>query len=152
MATDKQYNPKLELKLNDEARVKLLRDKCYEGETASGPYYLYTVEHDGVVKSFFAPAEIHDQVVAHKMKAGSEFILRAVAGENGKRGKMQLSFEPVHPALPEGGNAETDNFKAIMQQSLKDAIEIMQAVNTIPFQNADIRALSSCLFIARTRT
>ena len=51
-----------------------------------------------------------------------------------------------------GEAVSSDNFKAIMQQNLQDAIEITKAVNTIPFQNEDIRAISTCLFIARTKS
>lgn len=145
---------KLEIKLDESVRLRLLKDRAYEGKNNYGAWYLYSVSNgNGEELSFFAPVEIHEQIVKHGLKTGSEFILRAVPGENGKRGKVQLSFEPVQveqPVVPLNGT--TDNFKAIMQQSLKDAIEIMQAVNTIPFQNDDIRALSSCLFIARTRS
>lgn len=155
MGTDKKNLPKLELKLGEEARVKLLRDKCYEGTNRYGPYYLYNVTHEGVEKSFFAPLEIHELIVKHGLKTGSEFILRKVAEQNGLKVTAHLSFEPVQtelraPSTP-SGNGHADNFKAIMQQSLQDAIEITKAVNSIPFQNEDIRAISSCLFIARTR-
>lgn len=142
----------MELKPKESARLKLLKDKCYEGTNNYGPYYLYSVSHDGVDKSFFAPAEIHEQIQNLNLKSGSEFILRNEASTNGKASKAQLTFVAVGPDEPPvHTNGHADNYKTIMQQSLKDAIEITQAVNTIPFQNEDIRAISSCLFIARTR-
>ena len=146
---DKQKNPKLELKLNDVVRLKLLKDKCFEGKSSYGPFYLYTVSHDGVEKSFFAPVEIHEQIQKNGLRKDSEFILRNVSGQNGKRLTGELAIELVSEAAPTSGSA--DNFKQIMQQSLQDAIDITKSVNTIPFQNEDIRALSSCLFIARTK-
>src|SRR5689334_15254686 len=95
MVTDKQQNPKLELKLNESVCVKLLRDKAYEGSSNYGVYYLYAVEVSGVEKSFFAPEEIHQQIVAHGLKAGSEFTLKKVAAQNGKKINGQLVFEPI---------------------------------------------------------
>ena len=70
---------KLELKLNESVRVKLLRDKCYVGSNSYGPYYLYSILDGEVEKSFFAPAEIHEQIVSHGLKSGSEFMLKKVA-------------------------------------------------------------------------
>src|SRR5258706_4858137 len=92
---EKQNNPKLELKLTEEVRVKLLRDKCFEGNNNYGPFYLYSVSQDGIEKSFFAPADIHSQIVAHNLKTGSEFILRKVAAQNGKKITGELVFEAV---------------------------------------------------------
>ena len=151
--------PKLELKLNESAQVRLLRDKCYEGENGFGKYFLYNVQHDNAEKSFFAPATIHEQIQRHGLKTGAEFILRKIGVQNGKKVNAELSFEPVHaeeesvpqPPPPTNGAVKPDAFKQIMQQSLQDAIDITKAVNTIPWQNEDIRSLSSCLFIARTK-
>jgi|ERR1041385_2108769 hypothetical protein len=155
MGTDKQQNPKLELALNQSVRIKLLRDKAYEGSSAYGNYYLYAVEHDGTEKSFFAPEDVHAQIVAHGLKAGSEFVLRKEAAQNGKKITGQLVFEvaTAAPEQPTNGkpNAHTDNFKQIMQQCLEEAVEITKTVQGVPFQNEDIRAISSCLFIARTK-
>ena len=73
---EKQQNPKLELKLNESVRLKLLRDKCFEGKSTYGPYYLYTVSNgNGIEMTFFAPAEVHQQIVAHGLKAGSAFVV-----------------------------------------------------------------------------
>ena len=144
--------PKLELKPKESARLKLLKDKCYEGTNNYGPYYLYSVSHDGVEKSFFAPVEIHEQIQQMKLMTGAEFILRNEASTNGKASKAQLVFVAVaQEEVPVKTNGHADKFKAIMQQCLKDSIEITQLVNTIPWQNEDIRAISSCLSIARTR-
>ena len=152
MEKEKKNPPKLELRPNESIQVKLLRDKCYEGKNTYGPFYLYSVSHDGVEKSFFAPSEIHQQIQQLGLKSGAEFILRSEATQNSKKGNGELVLvllgqdqPPVH------SNGHADNFKAIMQQSLQDAIDITKSVNTIPFQNEDIRAISSCLFIARTK-
>ena len=151
---EKQNNPKLELKLNDSVRVTLLRDKCYAGTNGFGPYYLYSVSHDGVEKSFFAPENIHADIVAHGLHAGSEFILHKKASQNGKKITGELQFEAVETkAVPKNGNGNghSDKFKGIMESSLREAVEITQAVAGVPFQNEDIQKIASCLFIARTR-
>ena len=148
-----EKNPKLELKLNESVRLKLLKDKCYEGTSTYGAYYLYSVSNgNGVEMSFFAPAEIHQQIVAHGLKTGSEFILHKKAAQNGKKITGELVFEAVeqNPAKPTNGNG-TDHFKEIMQQSLLDAIEITQSMKEVPFQAEDLRSICSCLFIARTK-
>jgi hypothetical protein len=101
--------------------------------------------------SFFAPAEIHQQIVAHELCAGSEFILHKKAAQNGKRITGELVFEAVPrqvPVKPVNGNG-TDRFKDIMRQCLEDAVEITRAVEGVPFQAEDLRSICSCLFIAR---
>src|SRR5260221_12504764 len=133
MGTDKNQNPKLELKLNETVRVKLLRDKAYEGQSSYGTYYLYSVEHEGTEKSFFAPEDVHAQIVAHSLKAGSEFILRKEAAQNGKKITGQLVFEAIAVPTPQPTNGKPDNYKAIMQQSLEEAVELTKAVQGIPF-------------------
>jgi hypothetical protein len=149
MAMEKNYKPKLELKLNETVKVKLLKDKCYEGTNTSGPYYLYSVEHVGIEKSFFAPENVHNSILAHGLRSGSEFMLNKVASKNGKSITGELVFE----ALSNGkGNGHEDSFRAVMEQSLKEAVEITKAVSTIPFQNEDVQKIASCLFIARTKT
>jgi hypothetical protein len=147
---EKQNNPKLELKLNESARLRLLKDRCYEGTNSYGPYYLYSVSNkDGTEMSFFAPPEIHQQILAHGLKSGSEFILSKKAAQNGKKITGQLVFEAVpEQAKPSNG---TDRFKEIMQQSLEDAIEITKSIQGVPFQAEDLRSICSCLSIARTR-
>jgi hypothetical protein len=148
--------PKLELKLNESAKLTLLRDKAYEGTNGFGPYYLYTVSHLGEEKSFFAPPDVHQDIVSHGLKKGSEFILHKRAAQNGNKLVGQLVFEAVEQEQkpvevePTNGN---DHFREIMAHCLADAIAIVKAAQSdgIPFQAEDLRAISSCLFIARTR-
>lgn len=51
----------------------------------------------------------------------------------------------------EQSNGHDDGFKEIMEQSLREAVEIMRAFTEVPFQNEDIQKIASCLLIARTR-
>ena len=144
---------KVELKLNESIRLKLLKDRAYEGTNSYGPYYLYSCSNgDGTEMSFFAPADIHQQIVAHGLKAGSEFILHKKAAQNGKKITGELVFEAVGQQPiglePTNGN---DHYKEIMAHCLQDAIAIVRGIEAVPMQAEDIRAISSCLFIARTR-
>jgi len=118
---------------------------------------LYSVEYEGNEHAFFAPIEIHQQIVQNKLKSGDEFRLSKVAGSNGKKITGQLIFELEQKAFvpqpPTNGNGQVkkDDLKEIMRLSISDAIDITKSFGNVPFQNEDIRAISSCLFIARTR-
>ncbi len=64
----------------------LMRDKPYTGESSFGQYYLYTVkDQTGVEFSFFAPAEIHAQILEAGLKTGDTFTLAKKAVQNGKQ-------------------------------------------------------------------
>jgi len=143
---------KVELNLHESIRLKLLKDTCYTANSSYGPYHLYSVaDQDGNEMSFFAPEDIHQQIVRNGLKAGSEFILHKKASQNGKKITGELVFEPVKdtPALePTNGK---DLYKEIMAQCLQDAITIVRSIDGVPLQAEDVRAISSCLFIARTR-
>ena len=162
MATEKTKRPQVELPLNIPTTLVMLKNTCYEGENAYGTYYLYSVEHEGVEKAFFASPDIHQKIVESKLIAGSAFTLTKIAAQNGKRVSSQIMFEipmngkAVKESLPlsKNGNGELphDNFKQIMSQSLREAIEITKAISNVTFVNEDIQKICSCLFIARTRT
>ena len=145
-------NPNVELKLNEEVRLKLRFDKCLVGKNAGGPYYLYGVtKDDGKDFSFFAPEDIHAQIVACGLKTGSEFILRKVAGHNGKKLTGELVFEAVpqndKAKHSNGNDNRADNYKELMLQSLQDAVEIAKDVNGI-----DVQRIGMTVFIARTKS
>ncbi len=144
MATEKQYPPNLNLKMNEQVRLKLLYDKCIEGTNSRGAYHLYRVLSDnGTEYSFSAPEEIHSQIVAYGLKAGSEFLLK----KNGKGLTGELVFEALKP---ENGVAvhspHPDNFREVMQQSLDDAVEISKTISGI-----DVQKIGTTIFIARTK-
>ncbi len=148
MATEKP--PKLELKLNESVRIKLLRDKAYEGQSNYGPYFLYAVQVDGAEKSFFAPEEIHLQIQANGLKAGSEFTLKKVAAQNGKKINGQLVFEPITNGEAEPATKTlngSDDFKELMRQSIEDAVEISKGVPGL-----DVQRIGTAIFIARTKS
>lgn len=77
--------PKLELQLNEPVTVKLLKDKPYEGNSQFGSYQLYSVDHDGTEKAYFAPPEVHQQIAGLNLKAGDEILMKKTAVQNGKK-------------------------------------------------------------------
>ena len=150
--------PKVDLKLNEPVRLKLLRDEPYTGENSYGPYYMYSVEEGGEEKVFFATQEVHTKIRGSKLLQGDEFILEKTATQRGKRVVTDITFEPI-PAERTNGNgnaAETigtngDNLKEIMLVCLRDAVEVTRAVDGVPFQTDDIQKLATTLFIQRSR-
>jgi hypothetical protein len=152
--------PKVELGLNEEAVLRLLKDKCYEGSNSFGAFHLYSVEHEGLEKAFFAPAEVHEQIVGSNLKAGDEFVVRKVAAENGKQVGSRIEFRLLKKAeaastAPGGtdGNQHvaSDGLKAMMAQCVREAVEITKGISGVAWQNEDVQKISSCLFIARSR-
>ena len=139
--------PKIELELNQEARLKILKP-VYQGQNSYGKFYLYSVADldTGETKSLFAPDEIHSIIQEQKLGVGSEFLLKRV--QNGKKGSSKLELSLVNVAAPP---SPADNLKDIMRQCLTEAVEIVHSLPDIPFQNDDIRAICASLFIARTR-
>lgn len=127
-----------------------------------GAFYLYNVEHDGNEKAFFATPEIHNAIVAAKLKTGDEFILRKTAVQNGKKLVPQVSIEFVEkPTLPRADMAASqsatgempatqDNLKEILLQCVKDAAEVIRN-SGIQMGNDELQKLATTLFIQRSK-
>jgi hypothetical protein len=148
--------PKVDLKLNEPVRLKLLRDTPYEGENSYGPYYLYTVEESGEEKAYFATQDVHLKIRESKLVQGDEFILEKTATQKGKRVITEIAFEAM-PVERTNGNgngsfhANGDDLKKIMLDCLRDAVDVTRAVDGVPFQTEDIQKLATTLFITRSR-
>ena len=145
--------PKVELSLNQESRLKMLRDKAFTGRNSYGNYYLYSVSEDGIEKSFFATEEIHKQMLESGIRAGDQFLIRKKAVQQGKKVMAQLEFEVISKQAPppSNGNDHSDDFKTLMKTCVADAVEITKDVNSIPWQNEDIRSIALTMFIQRAR-
>jgi hypothetical protein len=146
--------PKLDLLLDKPIKLTLLKDKPYIGQNNYGEFYLYSAkDENGVEYSYFADASIHNLIQEHKLKAGSSFVLQRVAAMNGKKMSSKVEFsiigepEPQHSTEP----MHLDGLKTVMQQSIKDALELIKSFPEVPFQSEDIRSISLTLFIQRAR-
>jgi hypothetical protein len=144
--------PKVELALNHEARLTLTKDKCYEGTNSFGTYYLYIVEQDGEPKSFFATPDVHQQILENGLKSGDQFQIKKVAIQNGRKVTSKIGFEVVRdaetaPVAPlSNDNGHDDGFKDLMENCVQNAVEIVKEVNTIPWQNEDVRSIALTMF------
>ena len=147
--------PKVELALNQEARLTLTKDKCYEGTNSFGTYYLYSVEQDGEPKSLFATPDVHQQILENGLKSGDQFQIKKVAIQNGRKVTSKIGFEVVKKTeaapVPPNGNGHDDGFKVLMEKCVQDAVQIVKVVNTIPWQNEDVRSIALTMFIQRAR-
>lgn len=147
--------PKVELALNSEAKLTLTKDKCYEGTNSYGAYYLYSVEHEGEAKSFFATPDVHQAILESGIRTGDQFLIRKKAVQNGRKVMAKVEFEVLSkqplPSSNGNGNGHSDDFKALMKACVAEAVEITKEVNTIPWQCEDVRSIALTMFIQRAR-
>jgi hypothetical protein len=148
--TNNNQRTKLELELNQPIKLRLLKNKPYEGKSEFGIYHLYSVEQDGEEKAYFATPEISQKIQVLGVTAGSEIMLTKVAVSNGKKAKADVLVEVINShvrtQVPLGG----DSLKQLMEKCLQEAVEITRSVQGVPFQTEDVQKIASCLFIART--
>jgi hypothetical protein len=154
MATNNR--PKVEIGLNESVELKLLKDKPYEGSNSYGTFWLYSVEHQAQEKAFFATSEIHKQILEAGLRTGDAFSIKKVAVQNGKKVIAKVEFEVLTkhtpPAKVDGnGQDSEDGFRLIMEKCLREAVAVTSAVNTVPWQNEDIRSIALTMFIQRSR-
>jgi hypothetical protein len=139
----------------------LLKDKCYEGQNSFGPFYLYSVEQDGIERAFFATPGLHNTIVEAKLKTGDEFILRKTAVQNGKKLTPQISIEFVErpqevpvanleASVAADGSTAKDNFRAILLQCVVDAAAVIRD-SGIQMGNDELQKLATTLFIQRAK-
>ena len=147
--------PKVEIALNETATLKLLKDKPYSGENSFGSYYLYSVSQDGLERAFFTSPDLHQKIAEAGLKTGDEFKISKVAVQNGRKVTARVDFEVVAkapaPVPPPADVPSDDGFKELMQRCVQEAVAIVKEVNTIPWQNEDVRSIALTIFIQRAR-
>jgi hypothetical protein len=146
--------PKLELQLNEMAVLKLLKDKAFVGENGHGPYFLYSVDHEGTEKAFFATSEVHQAILENGLKSGDTFSIKKVAVQNGKKIGTSVDFAivskqetPKNNVLP----ATDDGFRDIMEKCLRESVSVVQAVNTVTWTTENITSIALTMFIQRSK-
>ena len=147
--------PKVEIGLNQEAKLVLLRDKCFEGTNNFGAYYLYSVEQDGEEKAFFATPDVHQSILEAGLKTGDTFLIRKKAVQNGRKvmAKIEFSVLSKQPPQPPNGNGNgshiDDSLRDMLLQCVVDADSIIKSAGV---QVSDeLQKLATTLFIARSR-
>ncbi len=141
---------KIDLQLNQPTKLRLLKNKPYAGKSEFGIYHLYSVEQNGEEKAYFATPELSQKIQELGVKAGDEVVLTKIAVPDGKKVKSQVLVEAVDNHTRTQAPVSGDSLRQIMEQSLREAVEITRSVQGVPFQNEDIQKIASCLFIART--
>ena len=132
--------------MNQPTKLRLLKNKPYEGKSDFGIYHLYSIERDGLEMAYFATPELSQKIQALGVTAGSEIMLTKVAVLNGKKASADVLVEVVNKQTRTQTPVSGDSLKQIMEQCLKDSIEITRSLQ-VPL---DIQKIASCLFIART--
>jgi hypothetical protein len=90
---------------------------------------------------------VHQQILDNGLKSGDQFQIKKVAIQNGRKATSKIGFEVVKKAEsspiapPANGNGHDDGFKVLTEKCVQDAEDIVRDVNTIPWQNEDVRGI-----------
>jgi hypothetical protein len=93
-----------------------LKDKPYEGTNSYGPYFMWSIEHEGIEKAFFGTPELNAQISELKLSAGDTISLKKIPVQNGRKLTSKIVLEVVaraHQIVPQ---AHADNLKETMRQ------------------------------------
>ena len=139
----------MELELNKTQVLELLFDDPMVGNSKYGEYYLYAVKNGSNTEySFFAPAEVNEQIKA--LRKGDRFEITKLSEKQGTKiitkfdvkvleNKPPASNPPVQP--------NKDNYFEAMLSSYQDALKIQEQLNGM----VDVNRIAITLFIARSK-
>jgi hypothetical protein len=147
---------KLELELNKPTKIEMLFEKCHEGESQYGKYYLYAVRNgDGASEySFFAPEEVHLKL--SELKRGDSAVVTKQAVQKGSKvvTTYEVELTPAqhqtdHPSLLKERatpDKQTSNiYLDAMIASFEDALVIQEKFNGM----ANVNQIAVTLYISR---
>lgn len=147
---------KVEVALNQEVKLTLLKDKCYTGQNNFGNFYLYSVREGDQDKSFFATEEVHKRILEEGLRTGDTFLVRKKAVQSGRKILTAVEFEVVNKtpySVPQSdvgsGTVPEDQLKEMLLQCVRDASYVV--TNAQGQISDEIQKLATALFIARTR-
>lgn len=134
--------PKLMLDQNVPRKVRLLRNKPFNGSNGTGPYHLYSVadSETGQEMAFFAPEEVHRAI--EDLRLGKDQIIQLTKINN----KIELAVVGNQKS-PE---PQSDNLKEILAGCIRDTISVVKDCG-IQWSNDEVERLVVAMFIARTR-
>ncbi len=145
---------KLELQLNQPTEIELLYDDPVVGKSQYGDYFLYAVKTKEAEFAFFAPEEVHSELL--NLKRGDKAIVTKSAMQKGTKlvtkylievpvnSTQQAIQPPVEQANKRSNNS--DKFYDVMLTSYKDALQIQSELNGM----VDVSRIAITLFIARS--
>jgi len=140
----------LELELNKTVHLELLFDEPMVGQSRYGEYYLYAVKNGTDQEySFFAPAEVNEQIKS--LKKGQRFEITKLAEQKGMKivTKYEIKVEKknLESPLNEINKNTDDTFYDLMLASCRDAVKIQNELGGL----MDAKSLAVTLFIARSK-
>ena len=142
--------PKLELKVNEATKIKLLQDSPARGTNQFGNWFLYSVMNDDKEKSFFAPEQVQKFIEENHLKKGDELTITKSLTKNGKSNVIDFKME----LIPHGNgqdikpddNGKPDDIK-IMRDCLMAGITLQKELGSV----VDVNKIAMSLYIARTK-
>jgi len=151
---------KLELDVNKPTEVTLLFDEPISGKSQYGEYHMYAVAIGNDEYSYFAPAEVHEQL--SKLSKGEKAVITKLAAQRGN--KIITNYEVkitsdnnsaaneniTSHASEDSKNSLTyneDGLYEIMLLSYRQALQITSELGGL----ADPSRIAITLFIARSR-
>ena len=139
---------KLELELNRTQSLELLFDEPMVGQSRYGEYYLYSVKNGTDEEySFFAPAEVNDQIKS--LRKGDRFEITKLAEQKGTKiiTKYEVKVKQQTPTNNNNHQVQKDNYFDAMLTSYQDALKIQEQLNGM----VDVNRIAITLFIARSK-
>jgi len=146
---------KLELQLNQPTEIELLYDDPVIGKSQYGDYFLYAVKTQEAEFAFFAPEEVHSELL--NLKKGERAIVTKSAVQKGNKLVTKYLIEVPEPGIkqtretlkveqPSKQDNKQDKFYEVMLTSYKDALQIQTELNGM----VDVSRIAITLFIARS--
>lgn len=125
-------------------------DEPMVGQSRYGEYYLYAVKNGTDQEySFFAPAEVNDQIKS--LKKGERFEITKLAEQKGMKIVTSYNVKVEKRNLESPANEinknTNDNFYDLMLTSCRDAVKIQNELGGL----MDAKSLAVTLFIARSK-
>jgi len=157
----------LQLQQNDIAHVTFRFPTGLRKEGQFGPYFLYTVVHQGREKLFKATERLEKKLRGLNIRQGQKLslvkeVIHPKKGEPFTVINIVENGSPSHQPAPStqplgdqrpGSQPESASFggdKQVMFQSLVDAVDITRSIGGIEWRNNDIEKIGVSLFLART--
>ena len=133
-----------------------------------GPYFLYTIVHDGKEKFLKVTERLEKELRKMNIKTKQAYslfketihpkngepltVVRIVENKNPQPASSP-SPQPLPASQPAPAKVQEFNFigdKQVMHQSILDAVDITKAIGGVEWRNTDIEKIGVSLFLSRT--
>ena len=133
-----------------------------------GPYFLYTIVHDGKEKFLKVTERLEKELRKMNIKTKQAYslfketihpkngepltVIRIVENKNPQPASSP-SPQPLPTSQPAPAKVQEFNFigdKQVMHQSILDAVDITKAIGGVEWRNTDIEKIGVSLFLSRT--